>query len=130
MGEREELASDGARPSALASTWSRSSRIGSPSAGRRGQLGVPLDRRQQIVEVVDNPAGELTDGLQALGLDHWASMLRLPSLADVQHRSDEDASSVVIGLPATMPNRSLPSARRSRSSIRSPACFADAPGSP
>ena len=93
MGECEELASDGARPCGagehLVKVVATRVAFGQVCAG---QLGVPVDRCQQIVEVVDNPTGELTDGLQALVLQHLRIDAALAShVADIQHRSDIDA---------------------------------------
>ena len=93
MGKCEELASDGARPSGTGEHLVKipANRVAFRQ-GCAGQLGVPLDRGQQIVEVVDNPACELTDGLQALGLDHLGVHAALAGhVADIQHRSDEEA---------------------------------------
>jgi len=69
MGEREELASDGARPSGagehLVEILANRVAFGQ---GVAGSSAYPWIGRQQIVEVVDNPPANLTDGLQALGL--------------------------------------------------------------
>jgi hypothetical protein len=56
---------------------------------RTSQFGVSPDRRQEVVEIVDDPAGELTDGLEPLVLhDLSVDDTLARDVADAQQRSD------------------------------------------
>src|SRR4029077_20421030 len=52
-----------------------------------GQLDIAKNRGQQIVEIVSNAAGELTDHLELLGLAQ--ALLHLPPLGHIPDRAGE-----------------------------------------
>ena len=61
----------------------------------RHQLGVAANRRQQIVEVVRDAAGQAADGLHLLCLAEL--ILELYAIADVVHGGEDRALAAVLG---------------------------------